>query len=111
MKLPKQHTMALVTLATLLVTAGTAGVIAGVGAPTTDDRGATPHAAGEHAAASSSDDVRGPTVRLPDQVPDHVGEVHDLVREFLLGHVVEPLGAVIEDVTPGAAGKHADGGA
>lgn len=62
MKLTTGSTMALVALPTLLVTAGTAGVVAGVGAPTTDDRGAAPHAAGERTTESSPVDARGPAV-------------------------------------------------
>lgn len=103
------YSITVVALVTLLVTAGTAGAVAGVGAPPTDDRDAAANAAGERAAASSPVDARGPVVSLPEQIPERVGEVRDLIREFLVGDLVEPLGAAIEDVAPGEDGDHAHG--
>ncbi len=55
---------------------------------------------------------QGPPVELPAQVPDFVGEVHDLIRQFKVGDLTDSLGAAISDVTPGdeAGNETADEG-
>lgn len=110
----KIHTMAVVALATVLVTAGAAGAVAGVGAQTTDDRSAAENAEDERAGNTSARDeqVNGPGQSLPEQVPDHVAALHDTIRQFLFGDLAGHLGAALNDVTPGGdAEPRADGGA
>lgn len=52
-------------------------------------------AAGEAAAGQ-----RGPPMELPDQVPDFVGEIHDLIRQHVSGSLDGILGDQVSDVTP-----------
>jgi len=55
---------------------------------------------GRPAAAANPADRRGPPVDLPDQVPDFVGEVHDLIRQHLDGSLDGGLGDRVSDLTP-----------
>lgn len=50
-------------------------------------------------AAAADDDRRGPPADLPEQVPDHVGEIHQRIVTFLDGEL-DSLGAAVSDVTP-----------
>ena len=108
-------------LAALVVTAGTAGAVAAApgsgNAP--DDAGpnenandaATDDADGDSAEstdnadasdegnASAADEQRGPPADMPEQVPDHVGEIHSLINQFIDGSVSD-LGSAVSDVTP-----------
>jgi hypothetical protein len=36
---------------------------------------------------------------MPEQVPDHVGEIHDLINQFIDGGISD-LGSAVSDVTP-----------
>jgi len=72
------------------------------GADNRDDAGAD-NAADESAAGASNAenaDRRGPPADLPAQVPDHVAQIHDLVRSFLSGDHDGSLGESVSDVTP-----------
>jgi hypothetical protein len=124
----KLSTLVAIALAALLVTAGAVAAVpshasANEQAP---DRGD----AGEPGVATADDDrrpggpasqperrdrsdddasARGPPETLPEQVPDHVAEVHDRIRRFLSGDLGGPLGESVSDVTPGnAPGSAAD---
>jgi len=55
------------------------------------------------AAAGGAADERngqGPAVDLPDQVPDHVSEIHDRISSFLNGNLEGTLGDAVSAVTP-----------
>ena len=52
---------------------------------------------------------RGPPQDMPEQVPDHVSSIHDLIRTFLHGDGDGNLGEQISDVTPDD--EEADGNA
>lgn len=54
---------------------------------------------GSEAAAAADDGRRGPPADLPEQVPDHVSEVHQRIVAFLDGEL-DDLGAAVSDVTP-----------
>lgn len=45
-------------------------------------------------------DRRGPPADLPAQVPDHVAEIHDLIRSFLRGDHDGSPGDAVSDATP-----------
>lgn len=63
--------------------------------------------ADEHAAAASNAQAdRGPPADMPGPVPDHVGEIHDLIRGFLDGSV-DNLGKEISAIV---GGNGEDGG-
>lgn len=102
----------------LLVVTGTAAALPGA-APAQADEHANDDAAA--AAAENADDAdadnasdanaraddaerRGPPADLPDQVPDFVGEVHDLIGQKLAGDLTGSLGEQISAVTPGDDG-------
>lgn len=51
------------------------------------------------AAAADEEERRGPPADLPEQVPDHVGEIHQRIVSFLDGEL-DSLGAAVSDVTP-----------
>ena len=109
-------------LAALVVTAGAAGAVAAApgsgNAP--DDAGPNENAndaatdaaeddsdgdassagnASDANDASAADERRGPPTDMPEQVPDHVGEIHDLINQFIDGSVSD-LGSAVSDVTP-----------
>lgn len=57
--------------------------------------------AGEQAeAAQAADGERGPPMDLPDQVPDFVSQIHDLIRQHVSGSLDGILGHQVSDVTP-----------
>lgn len=64
--------------------------------------GAAPDAAAENA------DRRGPPADLPAQVPDHVAEIHDLIRSFLGGDDDGSLGESVSDATPDDGDENAE---
>lgn len=74
----KRHTIAVVGLAVLLVASGTA--IAAPTSPTTEST----HPTETHDAGAQAD-TDGPPSDLPDAVPDHVGEIHRTIEQFLDG--------------------------
>jgi hypothetical protein len=77
---------------------------AGTNASATGHAGAGDGNASATGAAASSADAKGPVGTLPEQVPDHVSSVHDLVREFLSGDLGGSLGEAIRGLT---ANEHA----
>lgn len=56
-------------------------------------------AAADAANVSAAENRRGPPADLPEQVPDHVGEIHQRIVSFLDGEL-DSLGAAVSDVTP-----------
>jgi len=50
-------------------------------------------------AADAADERRGPPTNMPEQVPDHVVEIHELINGHLEG-AISDLGGAISDVTP-----------
>ncbi|WP_254521510.1 hypothetical protein [Natrinema caseinilyticum] len=55
---------------------------------------------------------RGPSVDLPEHVPDHVSAIHDRISAFLSGDLEGSLGDAISEITPDdgdEAGDDADG--
>lgn len=57
----------------------------------------------ESDAANASDDRSGsvgPSDGLPEQVPDHVSQIHETIESFLSGEV-ENLGEALRSLTPG----------
>lgn len=46
------------------------------------------------------DDAGGPPVDMPENVPDHVSEIHSSILDFLSG-AIDGLGEAVSDVTPG----------
>lgn len=105
-------------LAALVVTAGAAGAVAAApgsgNAP--DDAGPNENAddaatdaaddsdgdasdASDANDTSAADERRGPPTDMPEQVPDHVGEIHDLINQFIDGGISD-LGSAVSDVTP-----------
>ena len=122
------HKLAAIALAALLLTAGAAMATPG-DAPdhsNSDASDAANEHADEHAderdqnASAAEDDevddeemsenesaeVRdanaadaGPPQDMPEQVPDHVSQIHDLIRQFLNGDGDGSLGDQISDVT------------
>lgn len=119
----KRITLVAAGLAALVVTAGTAAALPG-NAPV--DAGANANDAADSAggnadardgspAGASEQADRGPPVDLPEQVPDHVSRIHDLIRKHLSGDLAGSLGEAISDVTPSddadeTAGDAADAG-
>ncbi|MDS0476407.1 hypothetical protein [Natrinema sp. 1APR25-10V2] len=115
----KRTTLIAVALAALLMITGFAAAAPGnapvsvdTDADSTDEQPANERAqsADERddrsengAAADTGADDRngqGPNVDLPDQVPDHVSEIHDRISSFLSGTLDGSLGDAISDVTP-----------
>lgn len=45
-----------------------------------------------------ADNAQGPPTDLPAQVPEHVSQIHDLIRQFLNDDLGESLGNAISDV-------------
>ena len=52
---------------------------------------------------------RGPPTDMPEQVPDHVGEIHGLINQFIDGSVSD-LGSAVSDVTPDDESSDANDG-
>ena len=55
---------------------------------------------GSDAGAAAADDKRGPPTDMPEQVPDFVTEVHELINQKLDG-TLEDLGDALSAATPG----------
>lgn len=100
-------------LALAVVVTGAAAAAPGnapVDAPTNDqtdaaDAGDATAAEGEHPERAEHREraevgQRGPPADLPSQVPDFVGEIHDLIRQHVSGSLDGVLGHEISDVTP-----------
>jgi hypothetical protein len=56
-------------------------------------------------------DGQGPPADLPAQVPDHVTQIHDLIRSFVGGDGDGSLGDSVSDATPDDGSDDADAGA
>jgi hypothetical protein len=54
--------------------------------------------------ARSAAERRGPPADLPEQVPDHVGEIHQRIASFLDGSL-DDVGTAVSDVTPDDEGS------
>ena len=54
----------------------------------------------EQRAEGTAAGQQGPPMDLPGQVPDFVGEVHDLIRQHVDGTLEGILGHQVSDVTP-----------
>lgn len=64
---------------------------------------------GADRANAAADGQRGPTADLPSQVPDFVGEVHDLVRQQIHGALDGDMGELVSGITPDEGGESAAG--
>lgn len=99
-------TMLAAGLAALMLFGGTAAALPGnapADAGANDDANATDERAddGETARGPPTDvGSQGPPTDMPEQVPDHVSQIHDLVGQFLSGDLDGSLGDAISDVTP-----------
>lgn len=51
-------------------------------------------------AQARSDEARGPPTDLPQRVPDHVAQIHQLILDFLSGDLDGNLGPSISEATP-----------
>jgi len=75
-----------------------------VGQNSEDNESERPEKAGRPesvgSAGADAQAQRGPPVDLPSQVPDHVQQIHSLVRQFIDGAMEGPLGPEVSDVTP-----------
>lgn len=118
----KLQRVAAITLVALIATAGVAVAAPGNAPfdPGADDseRGPSGDARddeSESASAAGSDaapaDEREPDGVLPEQVPDHVGRIHDLIRQFLRGELDGSLGEAVSGVAASddAAAENASG--
>lgn len=125
----KLKLIAVIATVALLVTTGAALAAPGnapddAGAATVDDGTSADEAAengsaaaenrDENGSAAADEHAQGPPDNLPEPVPDHVGQIHDLVRQFLNGSLEGSLGEAISDGsvsdTPGSANEsHANG--
>lgn len=56
------------------------------------------HAASAPHGKADSDHVQGPPIDLPEQVPDHVAQIHDLIRQFIDGTLEGSLGEAVSSV-------------
>lgn len=56
-------------------------------------------------------DGQGPPADLPAQVPDHVTQIHDLIRSFVGGDGDGSLGGSVSDATPDDGSDDADASA
>ncbi|MDG5777502.1 hypothetical protein VB773_13465 [Haloarculaceae archaeon H-GB2-1] len=93
--------IAAIGLAALLLVSGAVAAAPASGAATAaepNDDHANDRAAG---AGASDDHAQGPPVSMPEQVPDHVGEIHQQIRDFLAGDLDGSLGDAISGLTPG----------
>lgn len=52
----------------------------------------------DEARADDANDARGPPADMPEQVPDHVSTIHDVVRQFLDDDLDGSLGESVSDV-------------
>ncbi|WP_226021822.1 hypothetical protein [Halomicrobium salinisoli] len=110
----------------LLVVTGTAAALPGAAPAQADDHANDDAAAAADADADSADaddanasesgdanaradnaERRGPPTDLPDQVPDFVGDVHDLIDQKLAGDLTGSLGEQISSVTPDEGDENA----
>jgi len=64
-----------------------------------DDESMNDSADAAEDAADAADERRGPPTDMPEQVPDHVVEIHELINGHLEG-AISDLGGAISDVTP-----------
>lgn len=90
--------------------ASTAGDDAGTddnASTTGEDASAAGGDMGDVTSANASDtgetnasEGQGPDATLPEQVPDHVSQVHDLINQFLSGDLGGTLGDAVSGVTP-----------
>ena len=64
-----------------------------------DDASSADNASDASDANDAADERRGPPTDMPEQVPDHVGEIHDVINQFIDGSISD-LGSAIGDVTP-----------
>ncbi len=92
----KLRTIATLAVLTLIVASG-AALAAPVDVP--NERGDAPDEPNATAGPDPAD-ADGPPADLPNAVPDFVGELHDLIRQFLGGDSDGPLGDAIGNVTP-----------
>jgi hypothetical protein len=110
MKLTK---LAAVELAALTITVGVA-VAAPGNAPegTADEHADTKHTNDGNASAADDDRAAseaanaGPPTDVPEQVPDHVVAIHELIQQHIDGVLEGDLGAAVSNVASGGA----DGG-
>lgn len=65
-------------------------------------------AAAEHEEADEGD--QGPPIDLPSNVPEHVTEIHVLIRDHIAGGLTESLGSAISSLFGGADDGAADDG-
>lgn len=72
------------------------------GPPATQNRHGPPADRGN---AEAHEGRRGPPVDMPDQVPDFVTQIHQLIRQHLSGVLDVDLGSAIADVVPGDAAQ------
>jgi hypothetical protein len=95
--------LAALVLAALLVTAGVAAAAPGNGNTPADgssDAADANQSASDGPSANAPDVDRGPSVDLPDAVPQHVQQIHDAVNQFLDGALDGTLGDAVSSVTP-----------
>lgn len=116
----KIHRIGAIAIVVLLIVAGAAAAAPG-NAPDDIRDGTVPPLADDDAderaqndtdAKETADDARengmderdervqGPPTSLPEQVPDHVSRIHDLIRQFIDGSLDGNLGDAISGVTP-----------
>lgn len=116
----KLHEIGAIAIVVLLITAGAAAAAPG-NAPDDAGEGTVPPFAGNDVddraqndtdAKAPADEARengmeerhepaqGPPTALPEQVPDHVSQIHDLIRQFIDGSRDGNLGDAISGVTP-----------
>ncbi|WP_049924502.1 hypothetical protein [Halopiger djelfimassiliensis] len=106
----KRPTLIAIGCAVLIATTGLAAAAPGnapasvdAGADDIDQRAADPGKQGGNGIADVDErDGQGPTVDLPEQVPDHVSAVHERISSFLSGTLDGSLGDAVSEVTPGA---------
>jgi len=96
----------------LLVVTGTAGAMPGAAGAQADDTTGDDSVDTARGPATNGSDAadrdpatepadRGPPADLPDQVPDFVGDIHQLVQQHTDGDHDGSLGDQIRDLTPG----------
>ncbi|MFW5939320.1 MAG: hypothetical protein ACOCSD_08215 [Halolamina sp.] len=85
-------------MATMLLLGGAAAV----GAATPADQ-----ATGSAASADRAGDGIGPSGGLPDQVPDHVRQIHETIESFLSGSV-DHLGGELSELLSGGEADAGD---
>lgn len=70
------------------------------GAENADEHAAAMGANGAVESNQRADQAQGPPSDMPEQVPDHVMEIHRLIADFLMGDLDGNLGVSVSDVTP-----------